>query len=1162
MAKILGLDLGTNSIGWALIDDTEKLILGMGSRIFPEGVVNLGEGEGRETSKNASRTDDRGIRRQFFRRRLRKRYLLRELAKNNMCPIDYTLIKVWNQKDIFSNTTLTEWFKLNPYELRAKALNQKLTQVELGRIFYHMIQRRGFQSNSRSAGIENNEKSVIFKGDAKAGKIGIVETVNSIQENQTLGAYLNQIYPKQNEPFSGTMERIRNRYTTRQMYIDEFESIWEHQKQYHKELTDELKTIFGGRKKDGFPEDGVLFHQRPLRSQKHLVGNCTFEPKKTKCPISAIPNEERRIYEWINTLKCDMAGEKVEITKEDKEKILTLLFSKENIKFKEIRKAINKLDGYYQFNYKDDDSIYGSHTISNLSNKKFFGEQWFKFSEKEQEDIWHVLYSFDDRDKLKKYAIDNWKFSEEKAERISKFNLKDGYANLSRKAINNLLPFLKLGFTYDVAVGLGGVKNALGNKWTSQEQFILDNVPEIVRSNLKGGYIEPLKTMLKRECQLSDKDLTRLYHHSSSIEVNKLLDKLPINPEADKEIQSIKNPVVITALFEIRKLVNEIIDDFGRPDEIKVELARDLKISKTKRNEIRREQNRLQRENDRVKAELDHIGQRPTHVNILKYKLWEECNRTCPYTGRNIEVNQLFSGEVQIEHIFPWSRSLNDSFMNKTLCFADENRAKGDLTPYEFYGKQGDLKWNDIKLQALSCFKNKANYPNAYNKFKQFVKQKHDSDFITRQLNDTRYISKEAKNYLTKICDNVMVAPGQMTSNLRHHWGLNTILNKEDDSKNREDHRHHAIDALVMACSTRSHLQELSKWNRYDRSYDLDNFPKPWKTFREDAERAVDRILVSHKKSTSILTVRTHSTKKNGKTYKNVGIAARGQLHHQTVYGNNKHCKLDEFVYSVAINSLSFNQLNNIIDANLKKAIIDVILKFFNSDEKIIFQKMIDKEKNIDKIAQKIIKEKVDKCLKEESFFMPNEGKRYKRLNKKEPENIERAPVPIFKVRVKKVLSNAERLRDNIKQYVDPQNNHHVLIYKDRAGNLKEDVVTFWTVVERKRKGFPVYQLPADGKEIITSLQINDMFLLGLNEEEIDWENIDYNLIKAHLYRVQSTSSKYYEFRQVSNSQSQFKVSPVYEQIRNFGEGKTGWHTFNPIKVKISVSGRIQKVGN
>ena len=123
MAKILGLDLGTNSIGWAVVDDVDNKILGIGSRIFPEGVVNLGEGEGREASKNASRTEDRGVRRQFFRRRLRKRYLLRELAKNKMCPIDYKLVKVWNQKEIFNDENLKEWLKLNPYELRAKSLN-------------------------------------------------------------------------------------------------------------------------------------------------------------------------------------------------------------------------------------------------------------------------------------------------------------------------------------------------------------------------------------------------------------------------------------------------------------------------------------------------------------------------------------------------------------------------------------------------------------------------------------------------------------------------------------------------------------------------------------------------------------------------------------------------------------------------------------------------------------------------------------------------------------------------------------------------------------------------------------------------------------------------------------------------------------------------------
>jgi CRISPR-associated endonuclease Csn1 len=1135
MSKILGLDLGTNSIGWALIEN--NTILGMGSRIFPEGVVNLGEGEGRETSKNASRTEARGVRRQIFRRRLRKRYLLKELAKYNLCPISPALIKDWNGTEIFNNNELQEWLKLNPYKLRAKAVSKKITLLELGRIFYHMIQRRGFLSNSRSAGSEVNESSTIFKGDAKIGKIGISETLQSIEKNKTLGSYLHSIFPKENEPFSGELERIRNRYTTRQMYIDEFEIIWEFQKQYHSELSFILKTVLGGRKKDGYKEDGVLFHQRPLRSQKYLVGYCSFEPKKTKCPISAIPFELFRIHQWLNTLSYDINGVKQKITTQEREKIVALLLSKEKPSFKEIRKTIDKLDRHYQFNYKDDDKIVGTYTISNLSNKKFFGKQWFDFSDEEQENIWHVLSFFDDRDKLKEYAIKNWDFDEEKAAKISKFNLKDGYSNLSRKAINIILPFLQKGFMYDIAVGLAGVKNVLGNSYKEHEQFVLDNVPEIVRSSLKGGYIEPLKNTMRNEFNCTDKQLEKLYHHSSAIETEKILERLPVNLHADREIQKIKNPVVIAALFEIRKLVNEIIHTYGKPNEIKVELARDLKASKSNRLDSRKKQKELEKQNDRVKVELEKLNQRINHINILKYKLWEECNHTCPFTGQTITISQLFTGEVQIEHIFPWSRSLNDSFNNKTLCFSDENRAKGNKTPYEFYNKQGDKKWEAIKLQALSCFKTKANYPNSYNKFKHFVKKKHDEDFISRQLNDTRYISKEAKNYLSKICNNVLVAPGQMTAILRHHWGLNSILNTEDNNKTRDDHRHHAVDALVMACSTRSHLQELSKRNRYHKNHELKDFPDPWLNFRSDADKAVEQILVSHKKQKSLLTVRTHKTKKNGIVYKNLGVAARGQLHKESVYGKRKDVFTKELNYHVRkpLSSLTAAEIPKIVDIEIKKL-------FYKSIEEL---GLIINNKDRKPIVKTKEEKKLFEQLLNKSFFLPNKNSN---------------PVPIKKIRIKKNFSNAEPLKENMNQWVDLGKNHHVLIYMDSKGALKEDVITFWTAVERKRIGDSVYKIPLDGKGIIEILQINDMFLLGYKENEIDWNNLCYDLLKDNLYKAQSLSTGYYNFKKHIDSRPDKDSKKNYITIRNFGKGKTGWNTFNPIKVKVNSIGKIEKV--
>jgi len=1123
MAKILGLDLGTNSIGWALIDDTRSTILGMGSRIFPMGVDNLGDGTN-EMSKNTSRTGARGVRRQFFRRRLRKKILLKTLSEYGMCPLVAEDFKNWKETNKFPTKKLAVWFALNPYELRSKSINKKISLEEMGRIFYHLIQRRGFLSNSRKGG---KDDGAIFKGNAKEGRTGIDDTRDSIQD-KTLGSYLFEIYPRVNLPFVNGLERIRNRYTTRKMYVDEFECIWEHQKQYHSELTDDLKTTIGGRKQDGYGEDGVLFHQRPLRSQKHLVGNCSFESSKTKCPISAIPNEMRRIYEWVNTVEYN--GKK--ILQEEREKMIAVLLSKEKPSFKDLKKVIGKVDANYKFNYKDEDKIVGTHTISNLSNKNFFGNQWFDFSEKEQEDIWHVLYFFDSKDKVKEYAIFNWGFDDEKADVISKFNLKDGYANLSRRAINNILLFLKLGFTYDISVALGGIKNAFGKDWETLEEekknFILDNVPEIIRTKIAGGYIETIKELLKKEYHLTDKQLAKLYHHSTSINAEKIFELLPLGKEADKEIQAIRNPIVITALFEVRRLVNELIEEYGTFDEIKVEMARDLKISKTRRNDIRREQQRLERENDRVKDELNRLGERITHDNILKYKLWEECKKTCPYTGVTIPVHKLFTGEIQIEHIHPWSRSLNDSFMNKTLCWADENRNKGDRTPFEFYGS--DLaNWLTIKERALKLYSDTKEYPKAYQKFKRFVQQKFDDDFTTRQLNDTRYISKEAKSYLKQICGKVTVSPGQMTATLRHFWGLNSVLNEENE-KTREDHRHHAIDALVMACGKTRYLQELSKWNRYDRQPASSNFPLPWDTFRYDAEQAVEGILVSHKKQNNIITVRAHKTEKNGRIYKNVGVAARGQLHKETVFGNRKAPFGEEaFHVRKPIDSLTTEkQLEKVVDETIKH---------------LIFKRIHSLGGYVKgKIPPHTFFEIDENGVKHPQIFLPNKNG---------------DPVPVLKVRMKENIGGAEQLKEDANQWVNPRNNHHVLIYKDLNSNLKEDVITFWTVVERKRKGFPIYQLPTDGSEIITTMQINDMFLLGIDEEEINWEIPNSSLLKEHLYRIQKLTSGDYFFRKHTSSTV---TDEHYIQIRGFGDGKTGWFTFNPIKVKVSVSGKVEKL--
>jgi len=382
-----------------------------------------------------------------------------------------------------------------------------------------------------------------------------------------------------------------------------------------------------------------------------------------------------------------------------------------------------------------------------------------------------------------------------------------------------------------------------------------------------------------------------------------------------------------------------------------------------------------------------------------------------------------------------------------------------------------------------------------------------------------------------------LVAPGQMTATLRHHWGLNTILNTEDDTKTRDDHRHHAVDALVMACSKRSHLQELSKRNRYHKNHELKDFPDPWLHFRQDAEKAVEQILVSHKKQKNLLTVRTHTTKKNGVIHKNVGVAARGQLHLDTVYGKRKDVFTNEQNYHVRkpITSLTAAEIPKIVDIAIKIIIYKAIEEFglnINSKDRKPIVKTKEEKVLFDQLLNK-------------PFFLPNKNGN---------------PVPIKKIRIKKNFSNAEPLKENMNQWVDLGKNHHVLIYKDFDGNLKEDVVTFWTAVERKRQGQDVFQLPKDGEEIISTLQINDLFLLDLSEADINWNELDYHFLNQHLFRVQKLSSKFYVFRLVSESKIDKKVMPFYCRIQSFSEGKTGWLTFNTIKVKVNSIGKIEKI--
>lgn len=1129
MKKILGLDLGTNSIGWALVEKDENgegAIIDMGTRIFPAGVENLGEGE-KEISKNASRRDARQTRRQTFRRKIRKRMLLKELVAHELCPLINEKVKSLKAADPLPDIPeLKEWFKLNPYQLRNKALNEKITLHELGRIFYHLAQRRGFQTNSRIV----KEEGKIFEGKPKEGKIGIDETRKHLDE-QTLGAYLHSIYPVEEQTYSNGRPRIRNRYTTRAMYIKEFDAIWKSQARFYSEMTTELRDKFGGRIKEGHSKDGILFFQRPLRSQKHLIGKCPFEPSKPRCPISALDFELFRAHQFINSIECN--GEKLD--PEDRQLALEELLSKEKLKFSAIRKKLKKQGTDVKFNYSDDDSCPGSYTINNLHSKKLFGDLFWNLSDKDREDIWHILLFFDDKDKLKEYAQKVWDFSEEQADRVVKIQLRDGYASLSKKAIRNILPFLELGFTYDLSVALGGVKNAFGDQWETlsdeQKEKTLKKVVAVVRGNMKGGFIEELRNYLKTEFDFSDKQLGKLYHHSTNIHAGELVGRLPVGAEADREIQNLRNPVVIKGLFQLRKVINAIIDKYGKPDQIKIEMARDLKVSKDKRLDIRIQQKRQEEMNDHVKAELTKINRSFTYDNIQKYKLWIECDHSCPFSNRSISLAELFddTGQVQIEHIIPWDRSLDDSFANKTLCFADVNRKKGNRTPYEYFTQDfGPEKWEEVKERTLKTFydvyqRPTKYFPKRYQKYKRFTTTKLNEDFVSRQLNDTRYISREASNYLKRICNEVIVAPGMSTSILRRLWGLNNILSLTGE-KTREDHRHHAIDALIMACTERKHIQALARKNQLGNAKDAE-FPAPWNNFRNDAEVQANNMLVSHQINNRVLTVRKVYTDKNGKIHINKGVSARGQLHLESVFGKR--------------------ETNDHRAYHIRKPL-----------------ESIKSKTQVQKIVDKRVRSIVEQCIHEAGgyqgtkkdqvplgAFFTFEGD--ERIPLVKLPNANGDDVPVFKVRLRENMGNVKELNNNVNRYVNPKNNHHILIYEKEDGSLDEVCVQFWTAVERAVQGHPVVQMPTDGKRVLAKLSENELFLIDPAGARNDWDQLPKSMLMHYLYRVQKISSKDYNFRLHTAANILNKEELI--RLRSLSV----WKNLSPLWVRMDSIGNI-----
>jgi CRISPR-associated endonuclease Csn1 len=605
-------------------------------------------------------------------------------------------------------------------------------------------------------------------------------------------------------------------YIDRQMIEEEFEAIWASQ-------TTKSPSLFSDSSR-ALIKDCLLF-QRPLRPVK--PGRCTFFPEEERAPIALPSVQQFRILQELNNLR--ILGTQLTETLLDldqRDKAFHLLNTQKETTFGKIRSTIGA-PKTSSFNLEDAKrtKLKGNHTSAILSADECFGARWHSLSLREQDEVFEKLLKEENEGLLISWLTNRFGLDEAAAERIANVGLPEGYGNLSRKAILMILPKLKEDvITYDKAVQAAGITHH-SDISPHRTGEILDALPY---------YGEPLQ----RHIGFGTGD--------------------PKDPP-EKRFGRIANPTVHIGLNQTRLIVNQLIKRYGHPSEVIVEVARDLKQSQDQRKEDVKRQAENQKRNDRIRDEIAKLTRLDlssvTRTDIQKVILWEELSpdlmsRCCPYSGKQISFQMLMSAEVEIEHILPFSRTLDDSLNNKTVSLRVANRVKGNRTPAEAaidFEKAG-WKFDEI-LERAAAYPKAKRYRFARDGYEKWLKE--DKDFLSRALNDTRYLSKIAFQYLALICPQATRSiPGQMTAMLRGKFGLNTILGP-DGEKNRQDHRHHAVDACVVAVTDQGLLQRFSKASASAREQQLNRLvaemPLPWQTYRESVDRAIKAIKVSHR---------------------------------------------------------------------------------------------------------------------------------------------------------------------------------------------------------------------------------------------------------------------------------------------------------------------------
>ena len=1138
---VLGLDLGVGSIGWCLIaldaqgDPAE--ILGMGSRVVP--LTNLGDdkafSKGKAFTANQERTARRTMRRGFARYQLRRYRLRRELEKVGMLPdaalIQLPLLELWELRE------------------RAATAGRRLTLPELGRVLCHINQKRGYRHVKSDAAAIVGDEGEKKKDSNSAYLAGIRANDEKLQdEHKTVGQYFaEQLRQNQSEsPTGGISYRIKDQIFSRQRYIDEYDQIMAAQRVYYPDiLTDEFIRML---------RDEVIFMQRPLKSCKHLVSLCEFEKqekvmrvqqddgkggrqlveRRVKFGPKVAPKSSPlfqlcRIYEAVNNIRLTRPdGSPRDITPEERDKIVAHLQSSASLSFAALKKLLKEkaiiadqlttksglkgnstrvalaaaLQPYPQYHHLLDMEL-----ETRMMSVQLTDEETGEVTEREVAVVtdsyvrqplyrlWHILYSIEEREAMRRALITQLGMKEEDLDgglldQLYRLDfVKPGYGNKSAKFICKLLPQLQQGLGYSEACAAVGYRHS--NSPTSEEiteRILLEKIPLLQRNELR-------------------------------------------------------QPLVEKILNQMINLVNALKAEYG-VDEVRVELARELKMSREERERMTRQNGERKKANDKVAEKIQKCGLFPTKSRIRKYMLWEEAGRQCLYCGRSIDEKQCLNGDdMEVEHIIPKSVLYDDSYGNKTCACRRCNKEKGNRTALEYIRAKG---WEDEYMERINeRLKAKKISYSKYQRLR-WLKEDIPSDFLERQLRLTQYISRQAMAILQQGIRRVSASEGGVTARLRSLWGYDDILHtlnldrydsmgetervsregetteklRIKDWSKRKDHRHHAIDALVVASTRQGYIQrlnrvssesereamsgeiEMQKVTKTDKLSLLERWltQRPHLSVRAVSDKVAE-ILISYRPGKRVVTRGRNIYRKKTADGREVTcvqrgvLVPRGELMEASLYGKILSQGRERIVKRYPLHTLK----GEVVDPRLRELIAE-----YNQE-----------------ITSKV-------KAKGAPLY----------LDAAEKQEVRSVRCYVDKPSVAKAIPIRFDECGRAITFVQSGNNHHLALYRTPKGKLVGSIVTFWDAVDRARYGIPLVithprevmeqvlqrgdipeqvlsLLPPSDWVFVDSLQQDEMVIIGLSDEELQraLEAQDYRKLSEHLYRVQKLSAGKYFIR-------------------------------------------------